>query len=542
MGPITMEWRFVRLLLLLLVPGLLVIPLFLRDVSAQAGTPGGPTLDSVSAGDRALTAEWSEPADTGSSTITAYDLRYILTTEDETVDAKWSVQEDVWSGAGDLRHTVTGLGNGEQYDVQVRAVNSRGDGEWSATVTGTPADHGDSRSLATTITLQTPTLGYISSSSDYDYFSFTVDNDTGIFIFTTSYVSGFLPTTGYLQNNTGSVIDTDETGSGMREHGEQLFIWHSLSAGTYYVRVEAPEAGYYTLHTQPVPDGTSVTDAVGLNLGGRANGILDQGTEDEDFYRFELSSSADVMIWLPRAVEGLDPLGTLFDAEGDVVATHDDSFLDGDRSKHFIIRKDLSAGVYFLKVSGAPAATFDVCRGYTPEFNSSRRDNCYDTTSKSGATEGGPYTVALESVPARSSSLSSATPLPLEEGMLLGGRIDTNSNSDYFSITVDDPTQVKVEVVSADIETEGTFYGINNRSKDVIVTDTDYLPGSLGFTMFASLEAGTSYVQVKSDDSSVSGPYAIHATVDQEYTDFLSPHAPALQHRTQTPYTAASGT
>ena len=49
MGPITMERRFVRLLLLLLVPGLLVIPLFLRDVSAQAGTPGGPTIDSVSA-------------------------------------------------------------------------------------------------------------------------------------------------------------------------------------------------------------------------------------------------------------------------------------------------------------------------------------------------------------------------------------------------------------------------------------------------------------------------------------------------------------
>ena len=126
MGPITMEWRLVRLLLLLLIPGLLAIPLFLRDVSAQADTPGGPTVNTVSAGDRALTAEWSEPADTGSSAITAYDLRYILTTEDETADANWLVQEDVWSGAGDLRHTVTELGNGEQYDVQVRAVELPG--------------------------------------------------------------------------------------------------------------------------------------------------------------------------------------------------------------------------------------------------------------------------------------------------------------------------------------------------------------------------------------------------------------------------------
>ena len=71
---------------------------------------------------------WSEPADTGSSTITSYDLRYILTTEDEMVDANWTVQEDVWSGAGDLRYTATELGNGKQYDVQVRAVNSHGDG------------------------------------------------------------------------------------------------------------------------------------------------------------------------------------------------------------------------------------------------------------------------------------------------------------------------------------------------------------------------------------------------------------------------------
>ena len=228
------------------------------------------------------------------------------------------------------------------------------------------------------------------------------------------------------------------------------------------------------------------------------------------------------MIWLPRAVEDLDPLGTLLDAEGDVVATHDDSFLDGDRSKHFVIRENLSAGVYYLKVSGAPAARFDVCRGYTPGFKNRRWENCDDTTSKNGATEGGPYTVALESVPARSSSRSSATPLQLGDRMLVGGRIDTNRNSDYFSVTVDEPTHVKVEVVSADIETEGVFYGTNNRAQDVIVSDTDYLPGALGFTLRASLEAGTSYVRVKSDDSSVSGPYAIRATVDQEYTGLLS--------------------
>ena len=161
--------------------------------------------------------------------------------------------EDVWPGAGDLAHSVTGLDNGEQYDVQVRAVNSRGEGVWSPTVTGTPADHGGSRSSATAFTLRTPMLGYISSGSDDDYFELTLDDDTGIFIFTTSYISGFLSTTGDLRSSSGSVIRSDEVTPDFREHGDQLLIWDDLAAGTYYVRVEAPETGYYTLHAQPVP-------------------------------------------------------------------------------------------------------------------------------------------------------------------------------------------------------------------------------------------------------------------------------------------------
>ena len=358
--------RMARILSTLAGVLLFTIALALGNADAQTGTPAAPAIDSVSAGDTALTAAWSEPSDTGSSNITAYDLRYILTSADESVDANWTPLDDVWSGAGDLRHTVTGLDNGVQYDVQVRAVNSRGDGAWSATETGTPADHGNSRGSATQITLQTPTLGYISSASDDDYFQFTLAEDTGIFIFTTSYQSGHLPTTGELQGSGGSVVKSDEDDPEFRQHGDQLLIWDTLTAGTYYVKVEAPEAGAYTLHTQPVPDSTSVDDAVGLSLGGQASGILDLGSGDEDFFRLEISASTDVMLRVTRAGKDFDPVGTLLDDEGEVVAGHDDSFLDGDRSEHFIIRERLSAGVYYLKVSGAPAVTFDVCRGYTP--------------------------------------------------------------------------------------------------------------------------------------------------------------------------------
>ena len=101
---------------------------------------GPPSIDSVTAGVNSLTMLWSAPTADGGSTITAYDLRHIETAADKTVDANWTVVEDVWtSGSGTLSYELTGLGAGTQYDVQVRAINTEGDGPWSATVTGTPS-------------------------------------------------------------------------------------------------------------------------------------------------------------------------------------------------------------------------------------------------------------------------------------------------------------------------------------------------------------------------------------------------------------------
>ena len=513
--------RTARILSTLAGALLFTFALALGNAAAQTGTPAAPVVDSVSAGDTALTAAWSEPSDTGSSNITAYDLRYILTSADEAVDANWTPLDDVWSGAGELRHTVTGLDNGVQFDVQVRAVNSRGDGAWSATEIGTPADHGNSRGSATQITLQTPTLGYISSASDDDYFQFTLGEDTGIFIFTTSYQSGHLPTTGELQDSGGSLVKSDEDDPEFRQHGDQLLIWDTLTAGTYNVKVEAPEAGAYTLHTQPVPDSTSVDDAVGLSLGGQASGILDLGSGEEDFFRLELSASTDVMLRVTRAGADFDPVGTILDNEGEVVGGHDDSFLDGDRSKHFIIREQLSAGVYYLKVSGAPAVTFEVCRGYTP-YRARLWVNCNKTKSKDAASGSSPYSVSAEAVTTQGSSFSSATPLTLGEGALTGGRVDSANETDYFSVTVDQPTHVAFQVVSDEIETEGAFFGTDRREVESYISDTDYLPGALGFVLHAELEAGTSYIRVGGESSVTVGTYAIRAMVNAEYSDFLS--------------------
>ena len=126
------------------------IPLGLRDVPTNdlnnlglsycsASLPGAPTIGTVTPGTDLLVISWDAPSSNGGSAISAYDLRHIETSADGTVDSSWTVVDDVWSmDGGTLRYVLTGLTGGTQYDLQVRAVNSVGDGPWSATATGTP--------------------------------------------------------------------------------------------------------------------------------------------------------------------------------------------------------------------------------------------------------------------------------------------------------------------------------------------------------------------------------------------------------------------
>ena len=100
-----------------------------------------PAIASVTPSDASLGVFWTAPAGALPAEITAYDLRYILTTADETDDSNWTEVSGVWA-SGPLHCLQTGLTNASQYDVQVRATGSTDPpvpGPWSATTTGTPA-------------------------------------------------------------------------------------------------------------------------------------------------------------------------------------------------------------------------------------------------------------------------------------------------------------------------------------------------------------------------------------------------------------------
>ena len=103
---------------------------------------GSPTIDSVEAVDDSLVVAWTVPEQTAGLPVTGYDLRHIRTDDDETMDSNWTEVEDVWAAdaGGALEYAIDELVPRERHDVQVRATNDWGDGDWSAIATGTPGN------------------------------------------------------------------------------------------------------------------------------------------------------------------------------------------------------------------------------------------------------------------------------------------------------------------------------------------------------------------------------------------------------------------
>ena len=182
--------------------------------------PGVPTIDAATPGEGSLVVTWTAPADNGGETITAYDLRYIRSDAADKADGKWNLETEVWTGSGSLEDTVTGLTHDTEYDVQVRAVNSVGNGAWSATVTGTtmPAPDPCVTALGTLTGTVTETGSWaddcdsVNRSGSYAHFyTFTLEAETEVTIDLTSEEDPFL----YLLQGEGR---DGTVGGGERRH------------------------------------------------------------------------------------------------------------------------------------------------------------------------------------------------------------------------------------------------------------------------------------------------------------------------------------
>ena len=457
--------------------------------ATEVGTPAlpAPAVDSVRADDRAVLVTWSAP--TGITTgVAAYDVRYIETSADETVDSNWTVEEDAWEdGDGSLAYAVTGLTNGTEYDVQVRAVDEDDvDGAWSATTSATPADHGDTRAAATSVTAGARVWGAIDPADDEDYFSFSVSRTADYWI----YTLGDLDTVGELLDSNGMSIDISDDYGGVLPNPDNFFLWQRLQSGTYYIKV----TGYgstdepYVLRIREFTDTTSRSNAATLNLNGFASATIDP-EDDEDYFKLELSETTEVAI---RASGYPDTVGELQRSNGTVIASNDDGFLSGGWT-NFLIRESLNAGVYYVKVSSFASSS------------------------------DGPYTVYATAITEPGSAKADAQPLTL--GGTAGGIIDPAGDEDYFSLTLEETTYVIIGGAGEVVNISGALTDENDLAAPVDSVHFNHL-----FFFQGRLDAGTYYLKVTGKDATETGTLHRQGYCGEQLHLFCKP---LLQHPNQ---------
>ena len=99
------------------------------DVDEAPGQPNAPALQSPGSSDTAMRVWWNVPANTGPA-ITGYEVQYRASSMPKSPPSgPWSIYKP--EGTGTMT-TITGLIAGTNWEVQVRAANAEGAGDWSA--------------------------------------------------------------------------------------------------------------------------------------------------------------------------------------------------------------------------------------------------------------------------------------------------------------------------------------------------------------------------------------------------------------------------
>ena len=203
-------------------------------------------------------------------------------------------------GEGDnFRITRNSIAAGTYY-VRVASVNNE-TGNYRLRIFVNGSDiHGNVATAATSVTAPSDTSGTINSFTDEDYFSFTLSGAVDFVIETT----GTTDTVGWLYDSGGNQLATNDDG-GTRTNFR--ITQTTLSAGTYYVRVEgySVSIGPYTLRLSGTveapppppppnlaPETTGTIDAVSLDTG---QSVAFSGRDyfnDPDGYTLNFSGSS----------------------------------------------------------------------------------------------------------------------------------------------------------------------------------------------------------------------------------------------------------
>lgn len=113
-----------------------------------AEVPQAPTISSIEGADESVQVNWTEPSEDGGSDILDYLVQYSPSDDDFAEDATSSLT--VKGSADEGKIMITGLTNGTEYDVRMRARNMAGSGAWSTVGSATAQTVPDAPVLSVT--------------------------------------------------------------------------------------------------------------------------------------------------------------------------------------------------------------------------------------------------------------------------------------------------------------------------------------------------------------------------------------------------------
>ena len=465
-------------------------------VRAQTQTaPDSPTVSDASATTTTLTINWNAPIADGGLPISSYELRYLETAASDRADERWTLRPGLAAGAS-LATVLTGLTDGVSYDIQARAVNAVGDGPWSATRTAVTTDHGDTRSEATPLALESSVPGRINRAADQDVFVIVTPRAALL----TVSGSGAANIQGSLSTSEGDVL-VSSSGS-LLNAPRQFSLDATVEAGAYYLTVSHAlgGTGSYLLQaelqaetrvasqsrTALDPDDATVIelDSYGEGTFHPSNGAV----QSPVLFRFTLEQATEV--WVHSSHSGLipGPIGELMTDQGVRIDFNAYSYHWSILSE-FGMRQSLAAGTYFIRVT----------RHWTSDFGSFR--------------------VYVRTVTEPGSTAATATPLPFHT--IKTGRIASATDQDFFQLTLDSRRNVLILATAFEENTPLDIKVFDGDTQLDLFT-AEQAHHSTFYRTIAGyvrdwLDAGTYTIRVSAPEGSAGAAYIIESTPDDIY-------------------------